>query len=106
MKGGFQKKMRSKYVNKIVAILPIIYQQNKVQYFNNKFSMMIYRAHHGKFVNWATIMCTHLVKELIKWEKCQKNMIKEITKRKPKKDVCHYAIVLESMFQSGFHYKE
>jgi hypothetical protein len=30
-----------------------------------------------------------LVKELIKWEKCQKNMIEGTTKREPKKDVCH-----------------
>jgi hypothetical protein len=54
--GWVVKKMRSKYVNRTVAILPIIYQKNKVQYFNNKFSMMISKEHHGEFVNWATII--------------------------------------------------
>ncbi len=39
--GWVVKKMRSKYFNRIVAILPIIYQKDKVQYFNNKFAMMI-----------------------------------------------------------------
>jgi hypothetical protein len=45
------KKMRSKYANRIVVILPIIYQKDKVQYFSNKSTMMISRANHGKFVN-------------------------------------------------------
>jgi hypothetical protein len=34
--GWVVKKMRSKYANRIVAILLIIYQKDKVQYFNNK----------------------------------------------------------------------
>ncbi len=43
-----------------------------------------------------------LVKDLIKWEKFQKNVIEGTTKRKPKKDVCHFAIVLEVLFQKWF----
>ncbi len=64
------KKMRSEYANRIVAILLIIYQKDKVWYFSNKSTMMISRAYHGESVNWATIMYYQLVKELIKWEKC------------------------------------
>jgi hypothetical protein len=60
--------------------------------------MMISNVDHGKYVNWATIMYSQLFKELIIWDKCPKNMIKGTTKREPKKDVCHYAIVLEVMF--------
>jgi len=45
------KRMRSKYPNRIVAILPIIYQKDKVQYFSNKSAMMISRADHGESVN-------------------------------------------------------
>ncbi len=97
--GWVVKKMRSKYVNRIVVILPIIYQKDKVQCFSNKIVMMISKAHHGKSVNWATIMYSQLVKELIKWEKCQKNMIEGITKREPKKDVCHSTILFEVLFQ-------
>ncbi len=95
------KKMRSKYANRIVAILLIIYQKDKVQYFSNKFVMMIFRADHGKYVNWVVIMYFQLVKELIKWEKCQKNMIKGISK----KHICHYTIVLEVMFYKWFPLK-
>jgi len=40
-----------KYANRIVAILLIIYQMDKVQYFNNKSVMMIPIADHGKHVN-------------------------------------------------------
>jgi predicted nucleotidyltransferase len=39
--GWVAKKMKLEYVNRIVAILPIIYQKDKVQYFYNKFAMMI-----------------------------------------------------------------
>jgi hypothetical protein len=34
--GWVVKKMRSEYANRIVAILPIIYQKDKVWYFSNK----------------------------------------------------------------------
>jgi hypothetical protein len=54
--GWVVKKMRLKYDNRIVAIMPIMYRKDKVQYFNNKSTMMISRVDHGKFVNWATIM--------------------------------------------------
>ncbi len=64
------KKMKLEYVIRIVAILPIIHKKNKVQYFNNKSIMMISKANHGEFVNWATIMYFRLVKESIRWEKC------------------------------------
>ncbi len=60
--------------------------------------MMISKADHGKFLNWVTIMYSQLVKELIKWEKCEKNIIEGIAKREPKKDVCHSAIILEVLF--------
>ncbi len=47
-------------------------------------------------------MYFQLVKELIKWEKCQQNMITGTTKREPKKDVCHSAIILKVLFQKWF----
>ncbi len=60
--GWVVKKMKSKYANRIVAILPIIYQKNKVQYFSNKSIMMIFKGNHGEFVNWVVIMHSQLVK--------------------------------------------
>ncbi len=64
--------------------------------------MMISKANHGKSMNWTTIMYSQLVKELIRWGKCQKNMIEGTTKREPKKDVSHFVIVLEIIFQKWF----
>jgi hypothetical protein len=64
------KMMRLEYVNRIAAILPIIYQKEKVHYFSNKSAMMIFKTDHGEFVNWVAIMYFRLVKELIRWEKC------------------------------------
>jgi hypothetical protein len=54
--------------------------------------MMISIIDHGKSINWVVIMYFQLVKELIRWEKCQKNMIEGTTKRNPKKgcmSFCH-----------------
>ncbi len=65
-----------------------------MEYFNNKSALMISRVNHGELVNWVVIMYYQLVKELIRWDKCQKNMIEGIARRKPKKDVYHFAIVL------------
>ncbi len=53
--GWVVKKMKLEYANRIVAIFPIIYQKDKVQYFSNKFAMMISKANHRKFVNCTTI---------------------------------------------------
>jgi len=39
--GWVIKKMRLEYANRIIVILPIIYQKDKVQCFSNKFAMMI-----------------------------------------------------------------
>jgi hypothetical protein len=47
--GWIIKKMRLEYANRIAAILPIIYQKNKVHYFNNKSIMMISITNHGEF---------------------------------------------------------
>ncbi len=47
--------------------------------------MMISRANHGDSNNWAAIMYFQLVKKLIKWEKCQKNMNEGTSKGNPKR---------------------
>jgi hypothetical protein len=67
---------------------------------------MISKANHGKFVNWVAIMYFQLVKNLIRWEKCQKNMIEGKAKRGPKKDFCHFVIVLKVLFQKWFLVQE
>jgi Holliday junction resolvase RusA-like endonuclease len=81
--GWVVKKMKPKHVNRIATNFPIIYQKNKVQYFSNKFAMMISKAFRGKSINKAIIMYFQLVKELIRWGECQKKMIEETAKREP-----------------------
>jgi hypothetical protein len=88
--GWVVKNMKLEYANRIATILPIIYQKYKVQCFSNKFTMMISRADHGKFVNWATIMYFQLVKELITMKKCQFFLLKEQPKENQKRT---YAIL-------------
>jgi hypothetical protein len=47
-------------------------------------------------------MYYQLVKELIRWGKYHNIMIEGVAKIKPKKDVCHFVIVLEVLFQKWF----
>jgi hypothetical protein len=54
---------------------------------------MISKSDHGEYENLAAIMYFQLVKELIKWEKFQKNMIKGIAKKNQK---TMYTILLMS----------
>jgi hypothetical protein len=49
--GWVARKMKLEYVNRKVAILPIIYQKDKVQYFNNKSTMMISKENHGESID-------------------------------------------------------
>ncbi len=44
------KKVRLKYANRIVAILLIVYKKDKVQYFNNKSTMMISKMDCGSML--------------------------------------------------------
>jgi hypothetical protein len=68
--GWVAKKMKLEYANRIIIILPIIYHKDKVQYFSNKSTMMISISNHIDLVNWAKIMYSQLVEDLIRWEKC------------------------------------
>jgi hypothetical protein len=52
--GWVVKKMKSKYANRITIILPIIYQNDKVHFFSNKFA--ISRVDNGVSINWAAII--------------------------------------------------
>jgi hypothetical protein len=64
--------------------------------------MMISKADHGKSMNWVTIMYSQLVKELIRWGKCYKNVIEGITKRAQKGCIpfchCFRSYILEMVF--------
>ncbi len=64
--------------------------------------MIISKAYNGASINWAAIMYSQLVKEFIKQEKCQKSMIKGTTKIELKKDLCHYVVILQVLFQKWF----
>jgi hypothetical protein len=67
---------------------------------------MISKKDHGESMNWVVIMYFQLVKKLIRWYKCQKNMVEGIAKKEPKKDLCHFNIILEVYFRNGFLSKE
>jgi hypothetical protein len=56
----------------LLQFCPLSIKKDEVQYFSNKFAMMISKANHGKFVNWVAIMYSQLVKELIKYKKMSK----------------------------------
>jgi hypothetical protein len=56
----------------------------------------------GKYVDWANIMFKQLQKEWIRWTTSHTKMLKGIIKVDPKKDVCHFALVIEVLMQHLF----
>ncbi len=39
------------------------------------------KIYHGESANWVAMLYPQLFKKLIRWEKCQKNMIEKMAKR-------------------------
>jgi hypothetical protein len=79
----------------------MIYQKEKVQYFNNKIVITLVKAEKGQKVDWAHIIFNSLCSELDKW-------YKYVNENKgDKKDICQFALVLAKIFQYLFmHQKE
>jgi hypothetical protein len=72
--------------------MSIIYQREKVQYFNNKNVITLMKIEKGQHVNWAHIIFNSLCSELDRWYK----YVKE--NKGDKKDTCQSALVLAKMF--------
>jgi len=75
-----------------LAIIFIIYQREKVQYFNNKNAIALVRTKKGQKVSWAHIIFNSLCSELDRWYK----YVKE--NKGDKKDTCQSALVLAKIF--------
>ncbi len=79
----------------------VIYQREKVQYFNNRNVITLMRAKKGQKVHWAQIIFNSLFSELDQWSEYVKENkgIKKITYQ--------YALVLAKIFQYLFvHQRE
>jgi hypothetical protein len=70
------------YLMKYPTIIYVIYQRNKVTYFNNKNVIMLMKIEKGKKVDWVQIMFNSLCNELDQWYK----YVKE--NKGDKKDTC------------------
>ncbi len=89
------------YSIRYLAIISVIYQREKVQYFSNKHAITLVRAKKGQKVDWAQIIFNNLFNELDRWYK----YVKE--NKGDKKDTCQSALVLAKIFQYLFvHQKD
>ncbi len=84
------------YFVKYIAIISIIYQRDKVQYFNNKNVITLMKAEKGQKVDWAQIIFNSLCNELHRWYK----YVKE--NKRDKKSTYQSALVLAKTFQDLF----
>ncbi len=84
------------YSVKYPTIMSIIYQKEKVQYFNNKNAITIMRAKKGQKVDWAQIIFNSLCSELDMWYK----YVKE--NKGDKKDTCQSAWCWQRSFSFLF----
>jgi hypothetical protein len=64
--------MKEVYHAKFVTILQIIYQQERLAYFNNHIAITWNLANKGKKINWCSIMLTKMSIKLTWWIEHQK----------------------------------
>jgi hypothetical protein len=64
--------MKKNHHARFAAILQIIYQQERLAYFNNHIAITLNLANKGKKINWCSIMLTQLFIELTQWTENQK----------------------------------
>jgi hypothetical protein len=83
----------------------VIYDREKVYYFNNINTISIMKANNRDHINWAKTMYKHLVKVLDKWTKSQAKML-EGKGKMGVKHMCHFALVTEVFIQRWMHQAE
>jgi hypothetical protein len=59
--------MKEKYHVKFITILQIIYQCERLTYFNNHIAITLNLTNKGKKINWCSIMLTQMLIELTQW---------------------------------------
>ncbi len=59
-------------------------------------------ANKGKYVDWANTMSKQLHKKLVRWTTFQTKIHRVIVKFDVKKDVCHFALVIELLMEFIF----
>jgi hypothetical protein len=64
--------MKEEYHAMFVTILQIIYQQERLTYFNNRITKTLNLVDKGKKIRWCFNMLTQISIELTRWIKHQK----------------------------------
>ncbi len=82
------KSLGPPYFVKYLAIIYVIYQREKVQYFNNKSVVSLMKIEKGQKIDQAQIIFNNLCNELERWYK----YVKE--NKGDKKDTCQSTLVL------------
>jgi hypothetical protein len=67
--------MKEEYHARFATILQIIYQQERLIYFNNRIAIILNLANKGKNINQCFIMLTKMIIKLIEWIEHQKQII-------------------------------
>jgi hypothetical protein len=67
--------MKEEFHARFVVILQILYQKERLIYFNNQIAITFDLANKGRLSNWYSIVLTQLLVELIRWNECKKKAI-------------------------------
>ncbi len=88
------------YFVKYPAIIFVIYQREKVQYFSDKNAITLVKAKKGQKVDWAQIIFNSLCTKFDRWYK----YVKE--NKGDKKDTCQSTLILVKIFQYLFMHQK
>jgi phospholipid N-methyltransferase len=87
--------LKAEYHAKFVAILQIIYQQERLAYFNNRIAITLNLTNKGKKINWCSIMLTQMSIELTWWTKYLKQIAAKLVTPNRKVATYYYGPIIE-----------
>jgi hypothetical protein len=96
-------KMKMSYDIIFLVLIQVIYQRDKICYFDNKNVISMTKVDTRELVNWAKVMFKNLIKELDIWSKTHAKMIERKSKLDAKKDMCNFALPIKVLMQHWFH---
>jgi len=93
--------MKEEFHVRFVAILQIIYQQEKLAYFSNRIAITFDMANKGQLMNWCSIVLTKFLVKFTCWTKCKKKTTNPVFNM-TKTNNCYSGLILDILFKKRF----
>jgi hypothetical protein len=94
--------MKEEYHTRFVIIIQIIYQRERLVYFNNHIAIILNLANKRKKINWCSIMLTQMSIVLTQWTEHQKQIVVGLVTYDKKATTCYFRKIIKVCLYTGF----